>query len=65
MRKSPLVNGNFKSLRKVRRRPVMKLGSPDILRNANAEKYGYGINWHPKPLGDTDWNGSGMHANFF
>jgi glutamine synthetase len=18
----------------------------------------------PKPLGDTDWNGSGMHANF-
>ena len=29
-----------------------------------AEKYGLGINWHPKPLGDTDWNGSGMHANF-
>jgi glutamine synthetase len=29
-----------------------------------AEKYGYGINWHCKPLGDTDWNGSGMHANF-
>lgn len=29
-----------------------------------AEKYGYAINWHPKPLGDTDWNGSGMHANF-
>ena len=29
-----------------------------------AEGYGYGINWHPKPLGDTDWNGSGMHANF-
>jgi glutamine synthetase len=28
------------------------------------EKYGYAINWHPKPLGDTDWNGSGMHANF-
>ena len=28
------------------------------------EKYGYGIEWHPKPLGDTDWNGSGMHANF-
>ncbi|MEM9940332.1 MAG: glutamine synthetase beta-grasp domain-containing protein [Planctomycetota bacterium] len=28
------------------------------------EKYGYGICWHPKPLGDTDWNGSGMHANF-
>ena len=28
------------------------------------EKYGYGIEWHPKPLGATDWNGSGMHANF-
>jgi len=29
-----------------------------------AEAHGYGINWHPKPLGQTDWNGSGMHANF-
>ena len=29
-----------------------------------AEKHGYSIDWHPKPLGDTDWNGSGMHANF-
>jgi glutamine synthetase len=28
------------------------------------EKYGLAIDWHPKPLGDTDWNGSGMHANF-
>jgi len=28
------------------------------------EKYGYAINWHPKPFGDMDWNGSGMHANF-
>ena len=28
------------------------------------EKYGYAIEWHPKPLGATDWNGSGMHANF-
>ncbi len=28
------------------------------------ERFGYAINWHPKPLGDTDWNGSGMHANF-
>lgn len=28
------------------------------------EKYGIAINWHCKPLGDTDWNGSGMHANF-
>ncbi len=29
-----------------------------------AEKYGVAVNWHPKPLGETDWNGSGMHANF-
>ena len=29
-----------------------------------AEKHGYAIEWHPKPLGATDWNGSGMHANF-
>jgi len=29
-----------------------------------AEKYDLAINWHPKPLGPTDWNGSGMHANF-
>lgn len=28
------------------------------------ESYGYSINLHPKPLGATDWNGSGMHANF-
>lgn len=28
------------------------------------EKYGVWINFHCKPLGDTDWNGSGMHANF-
>lgn len=29
-----------------------------------AEKYGIAVNWHCKPLGDTDWNGSGMHTNF-
>jgi len=28
------------------------------------ESYGYAIDWHPKPLGQLDWNGSGMHANF-
>lgn len=27
------------------------------------EKYGYCINWEPKPI-RGDWNGSGMHANF-
>lgn len=29
-----------------------------------SEKYGVYIEYHPKPLGETDWNGSGMHANF-
>jgi len=28
------------------------------------EKFGVDIEYHCKPLGDTDWNGSGMHANF-
>jgi glutamine synthetase len=28
------------------------------------EKYGVAIEYHPKPLGATDWNGSGMHTNF-
>ncbi len=28
------------------------------------EQYGVAINWHCKPLGNLDWNGSGMHANF-
>ena len=28
------------------------------------ESYGYAIDWHPKPFGKLDWNGSGMHANF-
>ena len=28
------------------------------------EDYGYAINWHPKPFGELDWNGSGMHSNF-
>src|SRR5271168_737724 len=28
------------------------------------EQYGVDIEFHCKPLGDTDWNGSGMHCNF-
>jgi glutamine synthetase len=28
------------------------------------EKYQVDVNWHCKPLGATDWNGSGMHSNF-
>lgn len=29
-----------------------------------AEKHKIAINWHCKPMGNTDWNGSGMHTNF-
>jgi glutamine synthetase len=29
-----------------------------------AEKYGYQIELHPKPLATGDWNGSGLHTNF-
>ena len=29
-----------------------------------SEKYGYYINFHPKPYPGSDWNGSGMHVNF-
>lgn len=35
-----------------------------FLMERTAEKYGVSINWHCKPLGALDWNGSGMHANF-
>lgn len=35
-----------------------------FLLERTAEKYGVVVDLHPKPLGDTDWNGSGMHANF-
>ena len=29
-----------------------------------AEKYGYQIELHPKPIVNGEWNGSGMHTNF-
>jgi glutamine synthetase len=29
-----------------------------------AEKHGYQIELHPKPLTTGDWNGSGLHTNF-
>ncbi len=32
--------------------------------NRLCEKYQVDVEYHCKPLGDTDWNGSGMHANF-
>ncbi len=35
-----------------------------FLLNRVCEKYGIDVEYHCKPLGDCDWNGSGMHANF-
>jgi len=29
-----------------------------------SETYRYSIEYHPKPLGNSDWNGSGLHTNF-
>ena len=46
------------------RRPPTKCGSPATSCSGSAEKYGVDIEYHCKPLGNTDWNGSGMHANF-
>ena len=34
------------------------------LLNRLSEYYKVSIEYHPKPLGNTDWNGSGMHTNF-
>jgi glutamine synthetase len=39
------------------------LGSALFIRSIN-RKVWILYEYHPKPLGDTDWNGSGMHANF-
>jgi glutamine synthetase len=32
--------------------------------NRVCESYGVDVEYHCKPLGATDWNGSGMHCNF-
>ena len=41
----------------------MKFGLHRYLLDRLTEKYGYYIEFHPKPV-KGDWNGSGMHANF-
>ena len=64
MLKWQLGNGNFRSLLREQKKLEMRLGWLDTFWAA-AERYGYAINWEPKPLGkELDWNGSGMHANF-
>ncbi len=34
------------------------------LLHKTAERYGYGIELHPKPIQKGEWNGSGLHTNF-
>ena len=62
--KWPLVSGSSRYLPKVLTRAGDETWLGRYLLERTAEKYGMAIEWHPKPLGDTDWNGSGMHANF-
>ena len=62
--KWPRASGNSRSSAKAPRRPPTKCGSPATCCMRLCEKYGVDVNYHCKPLGDTDWNGSGMHSNF-
>ena len=58
------VSGNSKFLPKGAKAAGDQVWVARYLLERTAEKYGVAINWHCKPLGATDWNGSGMHANF-
>jgi glutamine synthetase len=59
-----VANGNFNCLHKEQKKAGDEIWVARYLLDRLTEKYGYYIEYHPKPLGDTDWNGSGMHANF-
>ena len=58
------VNGNSQVFAKSAKSAGDETWLARYLLERTAEKYGLAIEWHPKPLGHTDWNGSGMHANF-
>ena len=60
----PRASGNSRSSARAPRRPPTRCGWPATSCMRLTEKYGIDIEFHCKPLGDTDWNGSGMHANF-
>ena len=51
-------------LQKEPKKPATRFWVARYLLERIGEKYAVAINWHCKPLGDLDWNGSGMHANF-
>lgn len=54
----------FQTFAKGAKRAGDELWLARYLLERTAEKYDLTVNWHPKPLGNTDWNGSGMHTNF-
>ncbi|MDP1640311.1 MAG: glutamine synthetase, partial [Hyphomicrobium sp.] len=54
----------FQIFGKGSRRAADEMWMARYLMERLTEKYGIDIEYHCKPLGATDWNGSGMHANF-
>ena len=54
----------FQIFGKGSRRAADEMWMARYLMERITEKYGIDIEYHCKPLGATDWNGSGMHANF-
>ena len=42
---------------------IVEVGA-NLFSRVDEDVHGAVITSDPKPLGDTDWNGSGMHANF-
>ena len=60
--KWPRASGNSRSSARAPRRAADQMWMARYLLLRLTEKYGVDIEFHCKPLGDTDWNGSGMHC---
>ena len=58
------ASGNSRSSAKARKTAADQMWMARYLMMRLCEKYGVDIELHCKPLGDADWNGSGMHCNF-
>ena len=57
------TSGNSRSSARAPRPPPTRWMARYLMMRL-CETYEVDIEWHCKPLGDTDWNGSGMHCNF-
>ncbi len=62
--KWPRASGEFQIFGKGSKKAADQIWMARYLLQRLTEKYGIDIEYHCKPLGDTDWNGSGMHCNF-